>query len=183
MSRIGKRPIAIPKGVTLKIAGERIDIIGPKGELSFRIPEGIVVEHKDGKLTVGRKAEGSQARSQHGVSQALLQNMVCGVVEPFQKELEIQGVGYRAEVKGNQLQLSLGFSHPVLFPIPEGIQVKVAAQTKLAISGCDKVLVGQVAANIRKLRPPEPYQGKGIRYQGEHVRRKVGKAAAGATGA
>ena len=183
MSRIGKRPIAVPKGVTVKIEGKRIDVHGPKGELHYLIPEGVLVEQKVGRVLVGRSQETTLGRSQQGVSQAVLQNMVTGVVEPFQRELEIQGVGFRAEVKGNQLQLSLGFSHPVLFPIPKGIQISVAAQTKLAISGCDKVLVGQVAANIRKLKRPEPYQGKGIRYKGEHVRHKVGKAAAGATGA
>lgn len=183
MSRIGKRPITIPKEVTVKTEGRRVDIQGPKGKLCTLIPEGIAVEQKGGSLAVTRLEESAKARSQHGVTQAVLNNMVRGVVEPFQKELEIQGVGYRAEVKGNQLQLSLGFSHPVLIGIPEGIQIKVAAQTKLAISGCDKILVGQVAANIRDLKPPEPYQGKGIRYQGEHVRRKVGKAAAGSTGA
>ncbi|MBI4223302.1 MAG: 50S ribosomal protein L6, partial [Deltaproteobacteria bacterium] len=176
MSRIGKRPVEIPKGVTVQREGPRINIQGPKGKLYYLIPEGVTVEQKEGKLLVCRAEEGSRSRSQHGVSQAVLHNMVQGVAQPFQKELEIQGVGYRAEVKGNQLRLSLGFSHPVLFPIPEGILIKVGGQTKLEIAGCDKVLVGQVAANIRRLKPPEPYQGKGIRYKGEYIRLKVGKA-------
>lgn len=183
MSRIGKRPIATPKGVTVTIEGKRVDIKGPKGELYYLIPDGVAVVFQEDQLKVTRAGADGSARARHGVSQAVLKNMVQGVTELFQRDLEIQGVGYRAEVKGNQLQLSLGFSHPVLFPIPAGIQIKVASQTKVTISGCDKVLVGQVAANIRRLRPPEPYQGKGIRYLGEHIRRKVGKAAAGATGA
>lgn len=182
MSRIGKRAVAIPKGVTVKVDGSRVDIAGPQGKLYYLLPEGISVEQKEGTLMVKRSAETLAARSQHGVSQAVLQNRIQGVVQPFQKDLEIQGVGYRAEVTGSQLKLSLGFSHPVLFPIPEGIQIKVAGQTKVSISGCDKVLVGQVAANLRRLKRPEPYQGKGIRYKGEHIHRKVGKAAAGATG-
>lgn len=183
MSRIGKKPIVLPSGVQVTEQASKITVKGPKGTLNYTLPPHISLEQKEGKLHLRRKEESVAARSLHGVSQTTLQNMVKGVVENFSKDLEIQGVGYRAEVKGKNLQLSLGFSHPVLFPIPEGIVVKVASQTQVEIIGCDKVLVGQVAATIRKLRPPEPYQGKGIRYKGEVVRRKVGKAAAGAAGA
>lgn len=182
MSRIGKRPIKIPQGVQANVQGLQVAVKGPKGSLSCHIPESIQVEQKEGTLLLTRKDESLAARSNHGVTQTVIQNMVQGVVEGFTRELEIQGVGYRAEVKGKDLQLSLGFSHPVLFPIPEGIQIKVNNQTQIAITGCDKVQVGQLAADLRRLRPPEPYQGKGIRYKGETVRRKVGKAAAGAAG-
>lgn len=182
MSRIGKKPIPIPQGVQVTLQGSQLLVKGPKGTIPFWLPNKVGVEQKEGQLTVNRKEESREARSQHGVSQTVIQNMVKGVLNPFSKALDIQGVGYRAEVKGKNLVLSLGFSHPVLFSIPEGIQVKVTNQTQLEIIGCDKVLVGQIAATIRKLRPPEPYQGKGIRYKGEIVRRKVGKAAAGAAG-
>lgn len=180
MSRIGKRPVLIPEGVSVTCSNEAIHVKGPKGNLSFSIPALVQVAVKDGKVFVTRKEESRFARSRQGVTQSLIQNMVSGVKQGFSKQLEIQGVGFRADVQGKNLNLSLGFSHPVAFPIPEGIQVKVANQTKISIEGCDKVLVGQIAANIRGLKPPEPYQGKGIRYLNETVRRKAGKTAAGA---
>lgn len=183
MSRIGKRIIEIPQGVQVTLAQREIAVKGPKGTLHFKIPGKIDVVQKDGKILVTRQEEVSTVRALHGACQSVILNMVKGVTEGFIKELDIQGVGFRAEVQGHNLKLSLGFSHPVLFPIPEGIQVKVANQTAVVIQGFDKVLVGQVAANIRKLKPPEPYQGKGIRYKGEIIVKKVGKAAAGATGA
>ena len=183
MSRIGRKPVDVVKGVTVEIQGNRVTVKGPKGTMKAEIPAVIELAQKEGKVFVTRKEETRKGRSLHGSIQSLVHNMVLGVTTGFVKELEIQGVGFRAEMKGKDLQLSLGFSHPVLFPIPEGIHVKVANQTGLTIDGCDKVLVGQIAANIRELKPPEPYQGKGIRYKGEVVRKKVGKAAAGATGA
>lgn len=183
MSRIGKRAVEIPKGVQITLAQRDIAVKGPKGTLHFRIPEKIDVLEKDGKILVTRQEEASPVRALHGACQSVIFNMVKGVTDGFTKDLEIQGVGYKAEVQGHHLKMSLGFSHPVLFPIPEGIQIKVANQTGVVIQGFDKVLVGQVAANIRKLKLPEPYQGKGIRYKGEIIEKKVGKAAAGATGA
>lgn len=183
MSRVGRKPIEMPKGVSTEIKGALLTVKGPLGSLSFKIPLLVEVSPKDGKIVVTRKEETLKGRSLHGSCQAVIQNMVKGVTDGFRKELEIQGVGFRAEMKGKNLQLSLGFSHPVLFPISEGIQMKVANQTNITVEGCDKALVGQVAANIRGLKPPEPYQGKGIRYKGEVVHKKVGKAAAGAQGA
>ncbi|OGQ04007.1 MAG: 50S ribosomal protein L6 [Deltaproteobacteria bacterium RIFCSPLOWO2_01_44_7] len=182
MSRVGRRPVLLGQGVTANVAKETFSVKGPKGNLSRKFPEEIDVVIQEGNVLVSRKSEDRLARAKHGMMRNLIQNMVQGVSQGFTKELDIQGVGYRAELKGKNLQLALGFSHPVLFPIPEGIQIQVANQTKLTISGCDKELVGQTAANIRGLKPPEPYQGKGIRYLNEVVKRKVGKQAAGAAG-
>jgi large subunit ribosomal protein L6 len=186
MSRIGKLPVEVAKGVTVKVEEGTLKIKGPKGELHFDINEGrygaVNVAITDGSITVTRKEESKLARTQQGLVRSLIQNMVTGVTETFSKNLELVGVGYKADAKGKSLNLSLGFSHPIDFPLPEGISAAVDKGTKITISGADKQLVGEVAAEIRKLRPPEPYKGKGIRYEGETVRRKVGKAAAGATG-
>jgi len=186
MSRIGKIPVTITKGVTAKIDGGLLTVKGPKGELKFDVNEGrygaVKVAISDSSIAVTRKEESVLGRTQQGLVRALIQNMVTGVTETFSKNLELVGVGYKADARGKTLNLSLGFSHPVDFPLPEGISAAVDKGTKITISGADRQLVGEVAAEIRKLRPPEPYKGKGIRYEGEIVRRKVGKAAAGATG-
>lgn len=183
MSRVGKKPVILPKGVQAELREGVLSVKGPKGALTFDLPRLVEVQVQEGQILVFPKGQDRFARAEHGLARARIQNMVTGVTEQFRKDLEIQGVGYRAEVKGHDLQLSLGFSHPVLFPIPEGIKIGVKKQTELTIEGCDRQLVGQTAAEIRGLKPPEPYQGKGIRYVGEVVRHKVGKAAAGATGA
>ncbi len=186
MSRIGKRPVIVPKGATVTFADGTLTVKGPKGQLTFDVNEGrypaVSVEVKDGEITVTRREETRQGRMQQGLVRALIQNMVTGTTEGFEKKLEIIGVGYRAEAKGTVLNLSLGFSHPVAFDLPQGVEASVDKQNTITISGFDKELVGETAARIRKLRKPEPYKGKGVRYQGEQVRRKVGKAAAGATG-
>lgn len=183
MSRVGKKPIAIPKGVQVAIEGDLVKVKGPKGELSYTVPENIAAKVENESVIVNRANETKDVRAKHGLARNLIQNLITGVSTGFTKNLVIQGVGYRADVKGKHLNISLGFSHPVEFPIPEGIDIKVDNQTKLSVEGIDRCLVGQVCAEIRSLRPPEPYQGKGIRYADEHVRRKAGKAAAGAQGA
>jgi len=178
MSRIGKQPIAIPDGVTVEVAAGEVQVKGPKGSLSAAMPEGIEAKIEDGSLVFTRPDEKRDTRALHGLARALANNMVVGVSKGFAKRLEIEGVGYRADVKGKVLNLLLGFSHPVEMPIPEGLEVKVEANTKLSIEGASKQVVGQFAADVRSLRPPEPYKGKGIRYDDEHIRRKVGKAGA-----
>ena len=178
MSRIGNRPIEVPSGVEIKIAGGEVQVKGPKGNLSCGMPEGISAELEDGTLTIKRPNDSKESRARHGLARALANNMVVGCSTGFTRNLEIEGVGYRAEVKGKTLNLLLGFSHPVNMPIPEGLKVSVEANTKLSIEGVDKQSVGQFAADIRSLRPPEPYKGKGVRYDDEHIRRKVGKAGA-----
>jgi len=178
MSRIGKQPIGIPDGVTVNVANGAIQVKGPKGELSCAVPEGITAKVDDGSLVLARPDDKKESRALHGLARSLASNMVVGVSAGFTKRLEIEGVGYRADVKGKKLNLLLGFSHPVEMPIPEGLSVSVEANTKLSIEGADKQSVGQFAADIRRLRPPEPYKGKGIRYDDEHIRRKVGKAGA-----
>jgi large subunit ribosomal protein L6 len=178
MSRIGKVSIPIPQGVELKQAGSTVEVKGPKGSLSHTIPEGISIQVEDGEIHVKRKTDVKRVRSLHGLSRTLIANMVTGVTEGFTKGLEIVGIGYRANVQGRNLQLSLGYSHPVVYPIPEGIEVEVEKQNKITIKGIDKQQVGQVAAEIRSFKRPEPYKGKGIRYVGEQVRRKAGKAKA-----
>jgi len=178
MSRIGKQTIEIPDGVTVNIANGEIQVKGPKGTLSDAIPEGIDAKLEDGALCFARADDSKPARSRHGLARALANNMVIGVSQGFTKRLEIEGVGYRADVKGKVLNLLLGFSHPVDMPIPEGLKVSVEANTKVSIEGADKQSVGQFAADVRSLRPPEPYKGKGVRYDDEHIRRKVGKAGA-----
>lgn len=177
MSRIGKLPIEIPKGVTVGRDGDVISVKGPKGELSIPVNPAMNVEIGETEITVTRPNDLALNRSAHGLTRSLIANMVQGVSEGFSKRLEIVGVGFRAEMKGSYLQLNLGFSHPIFFFPPEEIQIAVPEPTKIEISGSNKQLVGQVAAKIRKLRPPEPYKGKGVKYQGEQIRRKAGKTA------
>ncbi|MCX6393866.1 MAG: 50S ribosomal protein L6 [Solirubrobacterales bacterium] len=177
MSRIGKNPIPIPDGVSFKIAPELVTVTGPKGELSERVDRDMTIEEKDGQVTVSRPSDRGQHRALHGLTRTLLANMVEGVTNGFEKRLEIQGVGYRAALKGKNLELALGYSHPVFIDAPEGIEFEVPQPTNVIIRGNSKQAVGQIAAVIRKKRPPEPYKGKGIRYEGEYVARKVGKRA------
>lgn len=179
MSRIGRKPIPIPQGVKVQLAAGRVEVQGPKGKLSIPVPAGIRLEQKDKILVAERDSE--QKRALHGLTRALVANAVTGVTQGFQKDLDIVGVGYRAEVKGKTVVFSLGYSHPVVFPIPEGIQISVAQQTRVVVSGADKGQVGQVAANIRALRPPDPYKQKGVRIAGEVLKKKAGKAGAKAT--
>lgn len=177
MSRIGKLPITVPSGVTVTIDGQTITVKGPKGELSHTVAEPIAVELNDGVIEVKRPDDERLSKSLHGLSRTLVNNMVVGVTEGYEKKLEIVGVGYRVQAKGpNQLDFALGFSHPVVVDAPEGITFTVENPTHFSVVGIDKQLVGEVAANIRKIRKPEPYKGKGVRYLGEHVRRKAGKA-------
>ena len=176
MSRIGKMPVELPSGVEVNINGTDVTVKGSKGELSRTFHERVAFEQEDGVVTVSRDGDSPQARALHGLSRALLFNMVQGVSEGFKKELEIQGVGYRAALKGSDIELQVGFSHSVNVEAPDGITFDVPEPTRIIVTGIDKEKVGQVAANIRKVRPPEPYKGKGIRYVGEYVRRKAGKA-------
>jgi large subunit ribosomal protein L6 len=177
VSRIGKQPIPVPSGVEVQIDGSTVTVKGPKGSLTQTFNEDMTLTLDDGVLAVTRPSDERTHRSLHGLTRTLLANMVAGVSEGFHKNLEIVGVGYRAELKGKDIQLALGFSHPVLVKAPEGITFEVPAPTKITVSGIDKQRVGQVAAEIRKWRKPEPYKGKGVRYEGEHVRRKLGKTA------
>ncbi|MED5173823.1 MAG: 50S ribosomal protein L6 [Actinomycetota bacterium] len=178
MSRIGKAPISVPDGVTVKVSASAVTVSSKQGELSQEIPEGIQVEVQDATVAVTRGDDSRQQRALHGLTRALVNNMVEGVTAGFMKELNIVGVGYRAQAKGkNSLELALGFSHTVKVDAPEGVTFDVPEPTVIKVSGIDKQLVGQVAADIRALRKPEPYKGKGIRYVGEHVIRKAGKAA------
>jgi len=177
MSRIGKNPIPIPSGVTVKIDGSTSVVKGPKGEHSQHVPEGLTYEEQDGHLTVSRPNESKQVRAKHGLVRALIANQVTGVTQGFEKQLEIIGVGYRAAVKGKVLDLQLQFSHPVEYPIPDDITITCPDATHITVAGIDKQRVGQIAAEIRAFRKPEPYKGKGIRYVGELVVRKAGKAA------
>ncbi len=180
MSRIGKQPIEIPSGVEVSVDGSRVTVTGPRGTLeqTFHAEVRIVVD--DGVVRVERPSDDGFHRALHGLTRTLIFNMVEGVTKGYEKRLEIVGVGYRAALKGQDLELAVGFSHPVPFPSPQGIEFEVPAPTRIVIRGNDKQLVGEVAANIRKSRKPEPYKGKGIRYEGEHVRKKAGKAAKGA---
>ncbi len=178
MSRIGKKPVPYAKGVKVEKKENTIKISGPKGELSAVVPPSIGVELKDGEIILRRSADDKIQKALHGTWRALLNNMVKGVTEGFQKRLEIVGVGYKAEVKGKKIQLALGYSHPILFLPPNGIKIEIPQPTNIVISGVDKQLVGQVAAKLRSFRPPEPYKGKGVKYEGEYIRRKAGKAAA-----
>lgn len=175
MSRIGKRPVPIPGGVTVTLDGQNVTVKGPKGELKREFPAEATFEQEGDVVTVNRINDSRVARQRHGLCRSLLANMVEGVSKGFERKLEIQGVGYRAQVKGTTLNLSVGYSHPVDIPAPDGIKFAVEANTKLTVSGIDKELVGNMAAKIRAIRPPEPFKGKGIRYQGENVRRKAGK--------
>jgi large subunit ribosomal protein L6 len=175
MSRIGQKPIALPDKVSIKIDGDKVEVTGPKGTLSFGLPGGISAEEKDGQLIISRASDHRRHRAMHGTSRSLVASMVTGVSEGFSKDLEIQGVGFRATVKGKNLDLQLGRSHDLLHPIPEGITVTVTDNTKIKVEGIDKQKVGQFAAEVRAYHPPEPYKGKGVRYVGEYVRRKEGK--------
>jgi large subunit ribosomal protein L6 len=177
MSRIGKKPITFPKNVKISQSGGMVKVEGPKGTLSSSLPEGIVMAVTEGQLALERKSEERLTRCYHGLARTLINNMVTGVSTGFQKGLEISGVGYRAEVAGNTLKLVLGFSTPLEYSIPKGIDVKVDKQINIAVSGINKELVGRVAAEIRALKKPEPYKGKGIKYVGEIIRRKAGKSA------
>ena len=179
MSRVGLRPIEVPSGVTVSFVGCKVTVKGPKGELTRDLPSVVQYEDKDGVIRVTRDSDDRIPRSMHGLARTLLFNMVQGVTEGFSKELEIVGVGYKAEAKGKELVLTLGFSHPINFPVPEGISIETPAPTQVKVSGISKEQVGQVAADIRKFRPPEPYKGKGIKYVGEQIQRKAGKTAAG----
>jgi large subunit ribosomal protein L6 len=178
MSRIGKQPVAIPDGVTVSIGEGQLEVKGPKGTLVGPLPTVVSAEINDGAVVFTRTGDTPDVRAKHGLARALTNNMVVGVTQGFSKALQIEGVGYRAEMKGKELVLTLGFSHPVNMPVPEGLSVKVDGTTRLTIEGIDKQAVGQFAADVRKLRPPEPYKGKGIRYEGEYIRRKVGKTGA-----
>ena len=177
MSRIGKQPIPVPSGVEVKIDGSTVTVKGPKGELTQTFTEVVAISQEDGALIVTRPDDSRTARSLHGLTRTLLANMVTGVSEGFAKNLEIVGVGYRAAMKGSNLELQLGFSHPITVVAEPGITFEVPAPTRITVRGINKQQVGQVAADIRKWRKPEPYKGKGVRYEGEHVRRKLGKAA------
>ena len=177
MSRIGKQPVPIPDGVSVDVAPGRVSVNGPKGELSQELNQEMAVAVDDGELRVTRPSDRKPHRALHGLTRSLIANMVEGVTDGFSKQLEIQGVGYRARLQGKSLELSVGYSHPVSVPAPDGIEFEVPQPTQIIIRGIDKQLVGETAAQIRRVRPPEPYKGKGIRYAGEHVRRKVGKRA------
>ena len=177
MSRIGKNPIPVPEGVNVTIAPGRVRVTGPLGELEQQVPQRIGIEQRDGELVVTRPTDRGEDRALHGLTRTLVANLVEGVTKGFERRLEIQGVGYRATLRGDTLDLALGFSHPVSVPPPPGIAFEVPAPNQVVVKGIDKQRVGQVAADIRRLRPPEPYKGKGIRYAGEQVRRKVGKRA------
>lgn len=177
MSRIGKKPIPIPDGVSVKVEGNLSIVKGPKGELRQHIPGGLAFEQKTGEFLVTRPDDSKTMKARHGLVRALIANQIQGVTEGFVKKLQIEGVGYRAQVKGKILDLQLQFSHPVEYPIPDGITITCAQPTRIEVAGMDKQQVGQVAAEIRAYRKPEPYKGKGIRYEGEYIRRKAGKAA------
>jgi large subunit ribosomal protein L6 len=177
MSRIGKKPIELPSGVNVAISPGRVQVNGPLGELSQTVPARMQVEQDDGTLVVKRPTERGDDRALHGLTRSLIANMVEGVTSGFQKRLEIQGVGYRATLRGTDLELNVGFSHPVVIKPPQGITFEVPDATTVLVKGIDKQQVGEISAQVRKVRPPEPYKGKGIRYEGEYVRRKVGKRA------
>lgn len=178
MSRIGKLPISLPDKVEVKISAKKVDVKGPKGSLNAILPELVDVSLSGRDIEVSRKNDDREARSLHGLWRSLLSNMVVGVSQGFTKDLEITGVGYKAEVKGKELHLALGFSHPVIFPLPAGVSAEVdAKKVKISLASIDKKLLGDTAAKIRKYRPPEPYRGKGIKYAGETIRRKEGKSA------
>jgi large subunit ribosomal protein L6 len=176
MSRIGRKPIAVPAGVKVQIAPRSVEVQGPKGKLSVNLPAGITLEQKGTELLAVRQNDEQAAL--HGLARALVANAVLGVTQGFKKEMDIVGVGYRAELKGKAVNFALGYSHPIEFPVPEGIQIAVEKQTHLTVSGVDRAKVGQVCANIRSLRPPDPYKQKGIRITGERLKKKAGKAGA-----
>ncbi|MCF3973583.1 50S ribosomal protein L6 [Paracoccus salsus] len=175
MSRIGKKPVELPKGVTAEIKGQTIEVKGPKGTRSFTATDDVVLAVDDGRVSVTPRGASKRARQQWGMTRSMVENLTVGVSDGFKKELEIQGVGYRAQMQGRTLKLSLGYSHEVNFETPEGVTITAPKQTEIVVEGIDQQLVGQVAANIREWRQPEPYKGKGIRYKGEYVFRKEGK--------
>ena len=177
MSRIGKQPIPVPSGVTVTIEPEVVRVSGPRGNLEERKPRDIAVEQQDSDILVTRPTDRGEHRALHGLTRSLIANMVTGVTEGYTKRLEIQGVGYRAALKGRDIELQVGFSHPIVVEPPAGIEFEIPAPTQIVVRGIDKQAVGEIAAQIRKARPPEPYKGKGVRYAGEHVARKVGKRA------
>jgi large subunit ribosomal protein L6 len=176
MSRIGRMPVTVPNGVDVNINGRQVHVKGPKGELSLEIPVPIEVNQADGAITVTRPSDEGEIRALHGLSRSLIANMVTGVTDGYRKTMEIVGVGYRVQAKGKDLEFALGYSHPVPVIAPDGITFRVETPTRFVVEGIDKQQVGEVAANIRKLRKPDPYKGKGVKYQGEQIRRKVGKA-------
>jgi large subunit ribosomal protein L6 len=178
MSRIGKKPIPIPKGVTVKIAPDAVEVQGPKGKLRQIVPPGVLFAQDSGVLVASLERQDDEQRKFHGLARSLVANAVLGVTEGFKKELDIVGVGYRAELKGKQVHFALGYSHPIVFEIPTGIDVAVDKQTHIVVTGADRQLVGQVAANMRRLRKPDPYKQKGVRYTGEVLKKKVGKTGA-----
>jgi large subunit ribosomal protein L6 len=179
MSRIGRLPVQLPQGVSLKVGVDSVEVKGPKGVLMSPLPPGISCKVEEGSARLSRRSEAKREKAFHGLSRALLANAVKGVTDGFTKQLEIQGIGFKAQLEGEKLELALGFSHPVSYKIPEGVTISVDKKlTQITISGTDRQKVGQVAAEIRGLKPPEPYKGKGIRYAGEKIRRKVGKAGA-----
>jgi large subunit ribosomal protein L6 len=178
MSRIGRKPIAIPKGVTVKVRDGAIEVQGPKGQLKQAFPGGITFDLADGHLVARRASEDPELAKYHGLARSLVANAVVGVTEGFKRELDIVGVGYRAELKGQQVVFALGYSHAVVFDIPSGINVAIDKQTHITVTGADRQLVGQVAANIRRLRKPDPYKQKGVRYTGEVLKKKAGKTGA-----
>ncbi len=180
MSRVGRKPIPVISGIKVAVSDRHVTVKGPKGELEATVHDDITVELKDNQILLSRHSDNKQQRALHGLWRALLAGMVHGVNEGYARKLELIGVGYRAEMKAKKLQLTIGYSHPILFSPPEGVTIQTPTQTSIVVTGIDKQLVGQVAAKIRSFRPPEPYKGKGIRYEGEYVRRKAGKAAAAA---
>jgi len=177
MSRIGKKPIPVPQGVKIAVEGNTVRVEGPKGQLSQRVPESVSIKLESNVLTVDRSSDHRNVRALHGLTRSLLANMVHGVKDGFERKLEIVGIGYRAQLAGKNLQLALGYSHPVIFPLPDGVQAEIERQVSITLKGADKALLGQVAAKLRALRKPDPYKGKGIKYAEEQIRRKVGKKA------
>ena len=175
MSRIGKRPVAVPSGVTAKVDGQRVSVKGAKGELSFTVPDDVAVKFENGEISVDPRNETKEAQAMWGMARSIISNLVTGVTTGYERRLEITGVGYKAAVQGKNLQLSLGYSHDITFPIPAGVTITTPRPVEIAIAGIDKRQVGQVAAEIRGLRPPEPYKGKGVKYAGEFIFRKEGK--------
>jgi len=180
VSRVGRKPIPISTGVKVQVTDHQVKVSGPKGELTTSVHQDISVEVKDNTVVVSRQGDDKEHRALHGLWRSLLKNMISGVTEGYTKKLELVGVGYRVEMKGKKLHLAVGYSHPILFVPPDGIQIRTPTQTNIVVTGIDKQLVGQVTAKIRSFRPPEPYKGKGIKYEGEFIRRKAGKAAAAA---
>jgi large subunit ribosomal protein L6 len=178
MSRIGKKPIPIPKGVTVKVGADAVEVQGPKGKMRQPVPPGVLFAQENGALVATLERQDQTLKKFHGLARSLVANAVLGVTEGFKKELDIVGVGYRAELKGKQVHFALGYSHPIVFDIPSGIDVAVDKQTHIVVTGADRQLVGQVAANIRRLRKPDPYKQKGVRYTGEVLKKKVGKTGA-----